>query len=788
MSESLGATRSGTTAFGAALRSMRLAAGLSQGALAERAGLSEKAVGALERGERTTPRSATVVLLAKALSASPADRDRLLAAAHAEQLPIDGDAASQARRGLPVPLTPLLGRRQDIAAVSQLISSVGAARLVTLIGPGGVGKTRVALAVALELVDAFADDVWFVDLSPLRDYRLVAVSVARALDVRESGARSAQELLIGALRERQVLLVLDNFEHVLDAAPLVADLLSKCPRLSVLVTSRTPLHLRAERRFVVEPLSVPRADGPHTQETIAESPAVQLFVDRAQAIVPDFELTPSNRDALGAICRRLDGLPLAIELAAARVPLLSPDALLRRLERPFPELSAGTRDLPSRQQTLYNTLAWSYELLGPAEQALFRRLAVFTGGWTLEAAEAGCGGADLPSEAVLDRLRQLVESSLVQVLDAGKDERRFGLLETVREFAQQELQASGEEAAIRETHAHYMSALAGESFRRLVGPEQVEWIARTAREQDNFRAALRWLLGTGQLDEAGYLLRDLHRFWWMQGQVVEARRWAELVLAGEPEVPRAARANASFVVAVAALVEGNEAAVTLAEQASSLARATGDRWLEGSSLVVQGVSVAMSGDIATGHELLQQGRQLVQEVGDYLIVGIALGGLLSLSLLRGEVDEAERYAEQYVALAQRTDDVLSMAHARNYAASVALVRQDRDRATDLLTASIPLAVKVGQPDIVAYGFMGLAVVAAGEDPARAARLFGAAERLLETAGAALWATRGRLYTAPVEKARAALGTASFDAAWTEGRAMTPEQAVAYALGQSTASS
>jgi predicted ATPase len=561
----------------------------------------------------------------------------------------------------------------------------------------------------------------------------------------------------------------------------------------VLVTSRVPLRLRAERRFVVEPLSVPRADGPHTLETITESPAVQLFVDRAQAIVPEFELTPSNRDALGAICRRLDGLPLAIELAAARVPLLSPDALLRRLERPFPELSAGTRDLPSRQQTLYNTLAWSYELLGPAEQALFRLLAVFAGGWTLEAAEAVCGGTDLPSEAVLDRLRQLVESSLVQVLDAGRDERRFGLLETIREFAQQELQASGEEAAIQEAHAHYMSALAAESFRQLAGPEQVEWIARTAREQDNFRAALRWLLGTRQLDEAGYLLRHLVRFWWMHGQVVEAQRWAELVLAGDTEVPRAAQANASFVAAVGALVAGNEAAVTLAEQACSLARAMGDRWLQGSSLVVQGVSAPMRGDIAVGIdavgiELLQQGRQLVQEVGDDLMVGLALGNLSTLSLLGGDVDEAERYAEEYVALAQRTGDVLSMTHARDFAAIVALVRQDRDRVTDLLTASIPLAVKVGQPDLVAYGFMGLAVVAASEDPVRAARLFGAAERLRERAGVVLWLTRQWLYTAPVEKARAVLGTATFDAAWTEGRAMTPEEAVAYALGQSTASS
>ena len=539
---------------------------------------------------------------------------------------------------------------------------------------------------------------------------------------------------------------------------------------------------------MLEPLSVPRADGPHTLETVATSPAVQLFVDRAQAIAPDFELTPSNRDALGAICRRLDGMPLALELAAVRVRVLTPEALLQRLERRLPLLTGGVRDLPERQQTLRSTLAWSHDLLGPPEQVLFRRLAVFSGGWTLEAAETVCAEVGLPTAELLERLEILVDNSLVHQVVSTRTERRFGMLETIREFAEQELQASGDEAPIREAHAHYMSAVAGESFRGLVGREQVEWIARTAREQDNFRAALRWLLDTGQLDEAGYLLRHLIRFWWMQGQVVEARRWAELVLAGDTAVPRAARANASFVAAVAALVAGNEAAVMLAEQAWSLARAMGDRWLEGSSLVVRGVSAPMRGDIAAGIEQLQQARHLVQEVGDDVMGGMALGNLSTLSLLRGEVDEAERYTEEYVSLAQRTGDVLSMVHARDYAAMVALVRQDLDRVAVLLTASLPLAVQVGQPDLVAYGFMGLAAVAAGEDPVRAARLFGAAERVRESAGVVLWPTHRKLYTAPVEKARAALGTASFDAAWTEGRAMTPEQAVAYALGQSTASS
>jgi predicted ATPase/transcriptional regulator with XRE-family HTH domain len=552
MGESLGATRSGTTAFGAALRSMRLAAGLSQGALAERAGLSEKAVGALERGDRTSPRPATVVLLAQALGASPAERDRLLDAARADERPIergrptDTDAAPLAWHGLLVPPTPLLGRQQDIAAVSQLVSPSGnAARLVTLIGPGGVGKTRVALAVALDLVDAFADDVWFVDLSPLRDYRLVAASVARALDVRESGGRSAHELLIDALRERQVLLVLDNFEQVLDAAPLVADLLSRCPRLSVLVTSRMPLRLRAEQRFMVEPLSVPRADGSHTLETVAKSPAVQLFVDRAQAIVPDFELTPSSADALGAICRRLDGVPLAIELAAARVRLLSPDALLRRLERPFPELSVGARDLPSRQQTLRNTLAWSYDLLAQDEQALFRRLAVFAGGWTLEAAEAVCGGADLPSETVPDRLHQLIESSLVQVLDAGRDERRFGLLEIVREYAEGQLIDSGEAPTMRTRQCDWYVAWAERALPELTRQDQVTWYQRLDNELGNLRAARAWCAFRADGGEAELrLAAALGRYLWVRAPSGEGRAWVGEALAQHSRTPAAAWARA----------------------------------------------------------------------------------------------------------------------------------------------------------------------------------------------------------------------------------------------------
>jgi predicted ATPase/DNA-binding XRE family transcriptional regulator len=704
MSESLGATRSGTTAFGMALRSMRLAAGLSQGVLAERAGLSEKAVGALERGDRTTPRPATVVLLADALGASPADRDRLLAAARAKTgptergRPTDTDAASLARHGLLVPPTPLLGRQQDIAAVSQLVSpSGGAARLVTLIGPGGVGKTRVALAVALELVDQFADDVWFVDLSPLHDYRLVAASVARALDVRESGGRSAHDLLIDALRERVVLLVLDNFEHVLDAAPFVADLLSKCPRLSVLVTSRTALRLRAERRFMIEPLSVPRADGPHALETIAKSPAVQLFVDRAQAIVPDFELSRSNGNAVAAICRRLDGLPLAIELAAARTALLAPDALLDRLQQPH---RGQLVDLPTRQQTLQATISWSCDLLTPAEQALFACLAVFAGGWTLESAEGVCAavlstGADLSGLLVA-----LVESSLVRpTAEAALGQARFGMLETIREDASRRLAESGHAAVVRDRHLAFFLAEADQIEPHLHGPDQAAWADRLEREHDNLRVALSWSATSHQPLPGLHLATTLRYFWYMHGHHREGRerlahalehatgvttdvRGRALGALGYLEAMQAeyglARTHLAEALALArgandlptvvlaqrylgmvAIGNGDPRAARAHLEASfGLYKALGKDEDAGAFLMYLGDAAFADGDSALARGYFEESRDRLRELGNMTVLPYPIRRLGHLALLRGDVGEAVKLCLESLSLNRAVGDPL----------------------------------------------------------------------------------------------------------------------------------
>jgi predicted ATPase/DNA-binding XRE family transcriptional regulator len=449
----LGATPTAAGSLGAQLRILRQRAGLSQAALAERAGLGLATLKALERDRRPRPHPHTLARLAEALGESPV---------------APAAAASQVR--LPLPPTPLIGREADVAAIRALLApTTGSARLVTLVGPGGVGKTRLALALAQQLLGAYRDGLVFVDLAPLRDAQLMPATIARALDVPESSSRSAHDRLLEHLRDRQLLLVLDNFEHLLRAAPLLAELLQECARVALLVTSRTALRLRIERRVPVAPLATP-PDNRASLDEVAASPAVRLFVERALVVAPDFVLDQSNAGAVSAVCRRLDGLPLAIELAAAQAGLLGPEALLHRLERRLPLLTEGAADVPERQQTLRTALAWSHDLLDPAARLLFRRLAVFVGGWSLATAEAVCADDALPAEAMLDRLQAVVDGSLVHRLDDCGSEPRFGMLETVREYALEQLAEHEEVDAQGLRHAAYFLAVAEQAQPHLPAP------------------------------------------------------------------------------------------------------------------------------------------------------------------------------------------------------------------------------------------------------------------------------------------------------------------------------
>lgn len=783
-------TRPSEPSFGALLRTYRMSAGLSQEALAERAGLTTQAIGALERGVRRRPYPETVRRLADALSLSPEERAAFIATVsrqESEPLNVPDDASAGVDQELPMtPLpaqvTPLIGREHDIAVVTDLL--MAGARLVTFTGPGGVGKTRLAMQIAANLRERYARGAVFVDLAPIHDPSLVLPHIGRTLGIRETGERSVPEALRRILGEQSFLLVLDNFEHILAAATDVSALLAAVPGLAVLATSREPLRLRDEREVPVASLEMPAPGDIEDLAALAAVPSVALFLKRAVAARPTFALSPINAPVIAELCRRLDGLPLALELAAARLKILSPAALLARIEQRLDLLASTTRDIPARHQTLRGAIGWSYDLLPPVEQTLFRRLAVFVGGCTVESLEAVCATPPLPPPAttqMLNHLNSLVDKNLIYCADGPDGEPRFRMLETIGEFAREALLESGEEATIQEAHAQHIVALVEEIEPQLWGPEQARWIARLTVEQDNVRAALRWLLDHDSYGGIERLLRRLLFFWWMQGQMMEARRWAEEALARKADVPQSLRAYALLVMGWAAIEQGDDQVATYLEQARDLARAEGNRWIEGLSLVIRGFLGPLQGDVAGGIALMWEGQRILREMGDEWGVGLSLTGLSALSILTSQLDDAERFAEEHVALARRMGDIRSIGHALDDLAMVALMREDHQRAIAILKESIALSWEVGQLELVSYGLQGLAVAASREEPLRAAHLFGAAAAFREAAGVVIWPPRISIYDRALAMAQTALGQPAFEAAWAEGRAMKRAQVVAYAL-------
>ncbi len=566
---------------------------------------------------------------------------------------------------LPGPLTPLVGREQEIAAVCTLCSRPEV-RLVTLTGTGGVGKTRLALEVAAAVTSAFANGTCFVALTPLIDPGLVLSTIAQALGVREQGSRPLLESLHDYLREQRLLLLLDNFEQVVSAAPIVAELLAAAPCLHVLLTSRTALHLSGEHEFVVPPLALPDLRNLPPPDRLMQYGAIRLFVERARAVHSAFAITAENAPFIAAVCHQVDGLPLAIELAAGRSKLFSPQSLLPRLRNRLKLLVGGAQDLPLRQQTLRATLAWSYGLLSQDEKTLFRRLAVFVRGCTLEAAEAVCTAQGDLEIDVLEAVAGLVDKSLLRPETQADGQPRLLMLETIREYALERLTESEETEAIGRRHAHYFLALAEQSQPELRGPKQTAWLERLEQEHDNLRAALEWALedtadeqATERRELALRLSAALEPFWVMRGHYREARAFLERVLAGcETESASLCIKTLQTTADIAQRQGDFDRAEVLAQQSLVLCRELGDTHGLANSLSLLAEVAYTKGKTAEGIALLEEQVRLLRQRGEPGEVATALFNLADQVSTQGEYARGQSLLEEALLLFRKADDEL----------------------------------------------------------------------------------------------------------------------------------
>jgi predicted ATPase/transcriptional regulator with XRE-family HTH domain len=799
--------------FGSLLRAHRLAAGLTQEVLAERSGVSPRSIQQLE-ASNVRPHRSTARFLAGALGLSDRERRDFENAASAvprqqvshdprpprtiaaridsDPIPISSGAdagrdravvamARPAPTNIPWPVSSLIGREPDITAIRALIADDGQ-RLITLTGVGGSGKTRLAVQVAAELLSAFADGVWFVELAATSSPALVPRTVAGALSVREMEHAPILDTLLGFLRRKSLLLILDNCEHLIDAcAALAHRLLTACPDLHILATSREPLRIAGERRWQVQPLAVPDLGGAVSFEALAGTAAVRLFVERAQAIDAEFTLTEANAASVAQICARLDGIPLAIELAASRIGVLTAAQIAERLEDDFRLLAGGARGGPSRLQTMQAALTWSYDLLSASEQAAFRLLSAFAGGFHLEAAETICSLDTGDGPDVLDTLSRLVDKSLV-VADRTPRGRRYRLLEPVRQYAQHALLNSGDEASARARHATYYAVLAERASPLLRGTEQIQWLERLEVERDNLRAALGWITEHSDPDTGLRLVAAMTPYWEARGYLTEGRRWLETMLT----VSRAGGASRDTLMR-ARMAAGRLAqwqadlktAESLLTETLAAARVLGDRHGEAETLGWLSAAYWQQDSVQRGLLVGEECLKLAHELADETLITF---GLLNVGVASHRARETARAVTLLDECARRyrqLGDARYAAIASTMLGWALLTAGEHNRAGRILRENLVTLRVVGDQRFIVITLRNLAHIAQAQgEPRQAARLFAASEALRE----ALAMDRPPQNQAndPIFRAslQEQLSASEFDEAYAAGETMTLDEVLA----------
>jgi predicted ATPase/DNA-binding CsgD family transcriptional regulator/DNA-binding XRE family transcriptional regulator len=797
----------GSPGFGNLVREARLTAGLTQEELADRSGLSVRGISDLERGLVRSPRRDTLALLADALALSDAERQlwtelrqRLSSRSNRLRSNEDFDALPESR--LPYPLTSFIGRQQEQAELATILRRAEV-RLLTITGPGGVGKTRLAIAVARQLLHEYPDRVLYIDLVPVQEPEQVLPAIAAALGVRDTGAQSLRGALAAQLRGATQLLVLDNMEHVASSARDVAELLNACPEVTVLATSRGSLRVQGEWEYPLSPLDMPEPEESIELETLAEVESIALFIERARLVKPDFQITADNVPSVVAICQRLDGLPLAIELAAARIRLLPPDVLLERLERRLPLLVSKDLDVPERHRTLRATIQWSYDLLSPEERRVYRALSAFHGGWTLEAAESIVGSDEFD---VMSALERLIDQSFIRAYTPINEMVRYRMLETIREFGSEQLHAAEEVEAVQYRHARYVLTLLEQAESHFRSAEEANWMVQLEAEHANLRAALQWTRARAMLGDTQSLAWSLRLagaawwFWYVRGHLREAREQLDAVVQVfrvYQEKGHEITDSADVALAYAKCLFGKGCFAfwmadlehfdsPMQECRSIYQRYCDRRGLATWSLFV-GYGLQHTGDFSKAEPLLEETIESSRELNDMGSVALGLLGLGEIRLRQQRYAEAVDFISESLTLSEGINDTRGIAAARATLGAVRLGQHEYDAARTLLAESLEARIAIEDKGGIAWCLerlaqLALVDVSSLDPPAmRTARLLGAARALRDSIGAPPDPVDLPTIERLVDDVQDQLSEAAFVAAWEAGRALPLDDVLEYAL-------